>query len=202
MESDTLDFNNPSEGSHLVTARVAASATKQAVAQFTVVIRDRTAPEVEVVSETVNVAYGATFDASVGIVSAYDKVDGNLKLAPFSWCVDLSDTPVNTTKPGQYTVKVSVYDKAGNHTDVSYRVVVAAAYASNDAVKDLGDLLEEVGILVEEAKEAINGVISQVTAVNSKLDSQKGGCAKSSGALAVSMLSAASLLVVVLRKKH
>ncbi len=202
MESDTLDFNNPTEGSHLVTARVAASATKQAVAQFTVVIRDRTAPEVEVVSETVNIAYGSTFDASVGIVSAYDKVDGNLKLAPFSWCVDLSDTPVNTTKPGQYTVKVSVYDKAGNHTDVSYKVVVAAAYASNDAVKDLGDLLEEVGILVEEAKEAINGVINQVTAVNTKLDSQKGGCAKSSGALAVSILSAASLLVVVLRKKH
>ena len=201
IESDTLDFNNPTEGSHLVTARVAASATKQAVAQFTVVIRDRTAPEVEVVSETLNVAYGSTFDLSAGIVSAYDNVDGNLKLAPFNWCVDLSDTPVNTTKPGQYTVKVGVYDKAGNSKNVSYRVVVSAAYATKDEVKEIGDIAEENGILIAEVQEAINGIIAQVTSVVEKLN-EEGGCAKSSGALAVSMLSAASLLVLVLRKKH
>lgn len=201
LESDTLDFNNPTEGTHLVTARVAASATKQAVAQFEVVIRDRTAPEVEVVSETVNVAYGSSFDPSIGIVSAFDNVDGNLKLAPFSWCVDLSDTPVNTTKPGQYTVKVGVYDKAGNSKNVSYRVVVAAAYASQEEVKELGDIAEENGILIAEVQEAINGIIAQITSITEKLN-EEGGCGKSSGALAVSMLSAASLLVLVLRKKH
>ena len=74
-------------------------------------------------------------------------------------------------------------------------------YATKDEVKEIGDIAEENGILIAEVQEAINGIIAQVTSVVEKLN-EEGGCAKSSGALAVSMLSAASLLVLVLRKKH
>ena len=200
LESDTLDFNNPTEGTHRITARVANSATKQAVAQFTVTIKDNTAPVAEVTSETLNIAYGSTFDPAMGVVAASDNVDGNLKLADFSWCVDLSDTPVNTTKPGTYTVKVGIYDKAGNSRTYSYKVTVAAAYASAEDLKDVEDIAEENGIIIAEVQEALNGLLAQVQGITAKLN--ESGCGKSSGALAVSVLSAASLLVLVLRKKH
>lgn len=198
IESDTLDFNNPTSGTHRVTARVANSATKQAVLQFTITIKDLTAPVAEVVSDTLYVEYGSIFDPAVGVVAASDDVDGNLKLAPFSWCVDLSKTPVNTTKPGNYTVEVGIYDKAGNNRSYSYKVVVTAAPASAEDLGELEDIAEENGILISELQEALNGLIQQVT----DLASSKGGCGKSTGALAVSLLSAASLLVLVLRKKH
>ena len=200
LESDTLDFNAPTEGTHRITARVANSATKQAVAQFNVTIKDNTAPVAEVTSETLNIAYGSTFDPAMGVVAASDNVDGNLKLASFSWCVDLSATPVNTTKPGQYTVSVGIYDKAGNSRTYSYKVVVTPAYASAEDIKDVEDIAEENGILIAEIQEALNGLLAQVTDITAKLN--ESGCGKSSGALAVSLLSAASLLVLVLRKKH
>ncbi len=200
LESDTLDFNKPTEGTHRITARVANSATKQAVVQFTVTIKDNTAPVAEVTSETLNIAYGSTFDPAMGVVAASDNVDGNLKLASFSWCVDLSATPVNTTKPGQYTVSVGIYDKAGNSRTYSYKVVVTPAYASAEDIKDVEDIAEENGILIAEIQEALNGLLAQVTDITAKLN--ESGCGKSSGALAVSLLSAASLLVLVLRKKH
>lgn len=221
LESDTLDFNNPVEGTHKVTARVANSATKQAVAQFEVVIRDRTAPEVEAVTETVVVPYASTFDLTVGIISAYDNVDGNLKQAAFNWAVDLSATPVNTNKPGNYTVTVGVYDKAGNSKNVTYKVTVAAAYAKQEDVKDLEDAVEENGISISETQEnltalqaVVAGIQESVSALQGSVASllakveqvlgavTEGGCGSSAGALAVSMLSAASLLVLVLRKKH
>ena len=200
LESDTLDFNAPTEGTHRITARVANSATKQAVAQFNVTIKDNTAPVAEVTSEALNIAYGSTFDPAMGVIAASDNVDGNLKLASFSWCVDLSATPVNTTKPGQYTVTVGIYDKAGNSRTYNYKVVVAEAYASQEDVKDVEDIVEENGILIAEIQEALNGLLAQVTDITTKLS--ESGCGKSSGALAVSLLSAASLLVLVLRKKH
>lgn len=214
LESDTLDFNNPKEGTHKVTARVANSATKQAVAQFEVVIKDRTAPEVEVVSETIVVPYASTFDLTAGIISAYDNVDGNLKQAAFMWAVDISATPVNTNKPGNYTVTVGVYDKAGNHKDVSYKVVVSPAYAKAEDLKDLEDMVEENGISISESQESLAALQAVVAEIQSSVSSvlakveevfakvSEGGCGSSAGALAVSMLSAASLLVLVLRKKH
>lgn len=199
LDSETLDFSKPTEGRHSVVAKVVAqSATtyKEELVRFTVVIRDRTNPVVTTVNGTLNVAYGSVFDPQMGIVAASDNVDGNLKLAAHTWCIDLSETPVNTLKPGTYTVKLGIYDGAGNATNVSYVVKVAEAYANEDGIKDLSGLVEDNAILLEELQEVINGILAKVDKLSQK------GCGKSSAALAVQILSASSLLVLVLRKKH
>lgn len=193
LDSETLDFENPTEGTHNVVAKVVAQSAntyKEAVERFEVVIRDKTAPVVSVVSGTLNVAYGSVFDPQCGVLAASDNVDGNLKLAAHTWCVDISSVPVNTTKPGSYTVKLAVYDASGNHTDVEYKVKVADAYASADKVDNVASLVEELQETIDEVLEQVNSILASK------------GCGKSSAALAVQILSAASLLVLVLRKKH
>ena len=200
LDSETLDFDNPTEGKHSVVARVVAQSAntyKEALERFTVVIRDRTNPVVTVASETINVAYGSTFDPQIGILAASDNVDGNLKLAAHTWCVDLSETSVNTTKPGTYTVVLGIYDSAGNNKQVSYKVKVAEAYANAEQVGEVADIAEENGYLLAELQEALNGLLAKVNELSTKK-----GCGKSSAALAVQILSASSLLVLVLRKKH
>lgn len=200
LDSETLDFNNPTEGTHKVVAKVVAQSAntyKEDLVRFTVTIRDRTEPVVSVVSGTINVAYGATFDVKAGILAASDNVDGNLMLAAHTWCADISATPVNTSKPGTYTVTLAIYDSAGNNKEVSYKVKVAEAYPTAKELGEVADIAEENGLLIAELQEALDGILAKVNELGAKK-----GCGKSSAALAIQILSASSLLVLVLRKKH
>lgn len=200
MTSDTLDFDKPTEGTHRITATVYGASGKLDVVQFTVTIRDRTAPIAAATVETVNVQYGSHFDPKVGIVTAQDNVDGNLFNATHDWCIDMSSTPVDTTKPGKYTVVVQVYDKAGNSTKVSYNVFVGEAPLTADDIKDIEDDLADVVDQVEDVTDQLGGLDSIMEKLEA-LSSSK-GCGKSSAAFVVQLLSVTSLLVLVLRKRH
>lgn len=199
LDSETLDFDNPTEGTHSVVAKVVAQSAntyKEALERFTVVVRDRTAPVVSV-NGTVNIAYGATFDPKCGILAAQDNVDGNLMLASHTWCADISSTPVNTAKPGTYTVTLAIFDSSGNSRQVSYKVKVAEAYSNAEQLGEVADIAEENGLLIAELQEALDNLLAKVEELGAKK-----GCLKSSSALAIQILSASSLLVLVLRKKH
>ena len=199
LDSETLDFDKPTEGTHSVVARVVAQSSttyKEALERFTVTIKDRTAPVVSVTGR-LNVAYGSTFDPQIGVLAASDNVDGNLKLAAHTWCADISSTPVNTTKPGDYTVTLAIYDSAGNSKEVSYKVTVVGAYSDADQADEIADMVEENGLLISELQEALDGLLAKVNELGAKK-----GCGKSSAALAIQIFSASSLLVLVLRKKH
>lgn len=148
--SATLNFANPTEGTHKVTATVVNNAKHYAETTFTVEIADVTAPYVEFYTELV-LPYGTTWDPKLAVKAAVDNVDGNLFNSTITWCVDESSTKVKTTKPGKYNVKVSVYDAAGNVTEMpkAIQVVVLEQNATTANVKEITDLLETIQALVK-----------------------------------------------------
>lgn len=206
FESDTLDFDNPVSGTHRVTAKVVWNG-KEVVKQFNVVVEDIQAPIVDFVDSLV-LEYGATWTPQLAVKSAVDNVDGNLFYSKLEWCVDQSSgNKVNTTKPGEYKVKVGVYDAIGNSvTSKNITVTVLPKAASVDDLKGLEDSIAEVGSNVEliqssvdelpsidEIKEAVGEAGGEAVAA---------GCNSSSATGFIQLLAAGSLLVFLLRKKH
>ena len=200
--SETLDFDNPTEGAHEVVARV-YNQTKYAEKKFTVYIEDITAPRVLTV-DVITVGVGEYFDVLSGIVYAYDAVDGNLLDGndDRTWYADNSVKKVDTSKEGKFTVALEVWDKASNTTEVSYVVNVVAP----EVYEDLSDEIASNKQAIEEAQ---NLFMEQFEELNEKIDSLNdyleeqfsSGCG-SKNAIMVQFLAAASLLVVFLRKKH
>lgn len=200
--SETLDFDNPTEGAHKVTARV-YNQTKYAEKTFTVYVEDITAPRVLTV-DVITVAVGGYFDVLSGIIYAYDAVDGNLLDGndDRTWYADNSVKPVDTSKEGKYNVSLEIWDKASNTAEVSYVVNVVAP----EAYEDLSDEIASNKQAIEEAQ---NLFMEQFEELNEKIDSLNdyleeqfsSGCGSKS-AVMVQFLAAASLLVVFLRKRH
>lgn len=188
--SETLDFENPTEGTHVVTAKV-YNQTKWAEKKFEVVIEDVTAPIVETVG-TITVGLGEYVDVLAGITYAYDNVDGNLlDMNNKNW-FELVSAPADVTTEGTYEVVVEIWDEATNAVEVSYDVKVV----SNEANKDLAD-----GIAANQ--QAIGNIEVLISELSEKIDalSESKKCG-SKNAIMVQFLAAASLLVVFLRKKH
>jgi hypothetical protein len=200
--SETLDFDNPTEGAHEVVARV-YNQTKYAEKKFTVYIEDITAPRVLTV-DVITVGVGEYFDVLSGVVYAYDAVDGNLLDGndDRTWYADNSVKKVDTSKEGKFTVALEVWDKASNTTEVSYVVNVVAP----EVYEDLSDEIASNKQAIEEAQ---NLFMEQFEELNEKIDSLNdyleeqfsSGCGSKS-AIMVQFLAAASLLVVFLRKRH
>lgn len=164
--SETLDFNNPTEGNHVVTATVYNDAKHFATKKFTVKIADVTAPYVEFYSALV-LPYGTTWDPKLAVKVASDNVDGNLLNATFTWCVDESSSKVNTTKAGKYKVNVTVYDSVGNYTEMTKSINVevlpqGASQSSVDAQTSTLDainaMLSETSLNVADVLEVVNGL--------------------------------------------
>ncbi len=168
--SATLDFANPTEGVHKVTAKVVNNAKHYAETTFTVEIADVTAPYVEFYTELV-LPYGTTWDPKLAVKAAVDNVDGNLFNSTITWCVDESSTKVKTTKPGKYNVKVSVYDAAGNVTEMpkAIQVTVLEQNATTADVKEINDLLETIQALVKANHDEVLDELGQLDQ-SAKLD--------------------------------
>lgn len=206
FDSPTLDFDNPVSGTHRVTAKVVWNG-KEVIKQFNVVVEDIQAPIVDFVDSLV-LEYGATWTPQLAVKSAVDNVDGNLFYSKLEWCVDQSSgNKVNTTKPGEYKVRVGVYDAIGNSvTSKNITVTVLPKAASVDDLKGLEDSIAEVSSNVEliqnsvdelpsidEIKEAVGEAGGEAVAA---------GCNSSSATGFIQLLAAGSLLVFLLRKKH
>ena len=216
FESATLDFDNPTEGEHKVTASVYNDAKHYAELTFTVYIADVTAPQVDFYSDLV-LPYGTTWDAKLAVKSAYDTVDGNLQQASFVWCIE--DKAVKTTKPGTSKVKIEVYDKSGNCT--ASKSISVTVLDKNITVEDLQEALAETGIASklenvelsllditdainnlpqDEDIDAILAAIANIETSGSKVEAA--ACATSSLSSVFQFLAAGGLLVFLLRKKH
>lgn len=216
FESATLDFANPTEGEHKVTASVYNDVRHYAELTFTVYIADVTAPQVDFYSDLV-LPYGTTWDAKLAVKSAYDTVDGNLQQASFVWCIE--DKAVKTTKPGTQKVKIEVYDKSGNCT--ASKSISVTVLDKNITVEDLQEALAETGIASklenvelsllditdainnlpqDEDIDAILAAIAGIETSGSKVEAA--ACATSSLSSVFQFLAAGGLLVFLLRKKH
>lgn len=188
--SETLDFDNPTEGNHVVTAKV-YNQTKWVEKTFVVAIEDITAPRVSTVG-SITIGVGEHFDLLCGVIYAYDNVDGNLLDMNRSFWFDLASKPVDIQTPGSYEVVLEIWDEAGNTTEASYDVVVV----SNEVNQELAD-----GIAANQ--QAIGNIEVLISELSEKVDalSESKKCG-SKNAIMVQFLAAASLLVVFLRKKH
>lgn len=195
----SFSFDAPTEGRHLINATI-TNGNKSTTKTFELVVEDITKPRV--FTRDVTLQYGSDFYASAGITFAEDNVDGNLlKDGQKDWFVDMSKNKVKTTKPGKYTVSLRVYDKSGNYTEVSYNAVVLEATNLddvNDNIEGVLGKLDEQQSAIDELKEALGAVETKVDAVKDSAASQCGS--KSAGLVA--FLTASSLLVVFLRRKH
>lgn len=199
--SETLDFDNPTEGEHTVTAKV-YNQTKWVEKEFVVSIEDMTAPRVNTV-DVITIGVGEAFNVVDGITYAYDAVDGNLlNRNNQKWYADASVKPVDVTKAGKYNVTVEVWDKANNSVEVSYvvNVVEPAIYKDlEDAIASNKQAIDEVQSLVIEQFEELN---EKIDSLNDYVEEQFSSGCGSKSAIMVQFLAAASLLVVFLRKKH
>lgn len=216
FESETLDFDLPTEGTHRVVATISVDAKHVTKKPFDVVIEDVSAPYVDFYS-SLTLEYGATWNPADLVKTAVDNVDGNLKNASFEWCVDVSSSTVKTNRPGTYNVKVAVYDLTGNSVESqTIKVTVLPQGLTADDLKDLEDALGSLGSKVDgivlgqdelaEAVEAlpnveaINGIKAAVDTINGNTTPSEGGCG--SNTYFIQLLTAGSLLVFLLRKKH
>ena len=116
---------------------------------------DRTAPVIKFSEQRVKVLTGSTFLAGDNVESVVDDTDGVLNefakkpQAEVGYYICVSK-PVDTSKPGEYTVTYTAYDAAGNYSEKSYTVVVA------DEFYDAGYITSLKGITQSE-KERIKG---------------------------------------------
>lgn len=211
FESATLDFKNPVEGTHHVKATVSTDAKHVAVKEFDVKIEDVTAPYAEFHNSLV-LEYGALWTPELAVKTASDNVDGNLLNASFAWCIDMSDANIKTTKAGQYTAKVAVYDATGNYVEsgkISVTVLPQSLNASNledieASLEGLTAKAEELGISAEELAAAV-AQLPKIEAIHTTVDEvvnpEKEGCG-SSNTYFIQLLAAGTLLAFLLRKKH
>lgn len=168
IEFDTeLDFANPKEGNWPVVATIYNNAgTKKAVAEFVIRITDITAPNA--VTRKVYVQQGADFDVRSGIVLAVDNVDGDLSKQAYTWWQEDSK-PVDTTKvkgeSANYTIKVTIFDKAGNERQVSYTLVVVADKFSDDT----NEKIEEINTNISDLVASIDDIISTQAELGDKV---------------------------------
>lgn len=160
IEFDTeFDFNNPKEGIWPVVATIYNNAgTKKAVAKFNIEVRDITAPNAVV--RKVVIQEGQDFDCRAGIVLVVDNVDGDLSKQSYAWWEETSK-PIDTTKAlngknATYTVKVNIYDKAGNSRAVSYTLVIVADQYTAAVGKDIEDLTEGVADLTDSLQDILD----------------------------------------------
>ena len=203
-ESDTLDFDNPTEGEHKVTATVySASGAKFVTKSFVVSIEDMTAPRV--FTRDLVLAYGSYYTPTLGVTFAYDAVDGNLMNNDFrGWWTDASSTIVNVQKPGSYTQVLEISDRSGNITKVSYKVTILEAPTSAALSGDVSDVADQVAALqqsLKDVKSLVEDVQSQVAELKAASAQPAKKCGSKS-ALLLEFLAAASLLGVFLKKRH
>lgn len=202
--SETLDFENPTEGEHEVVARVySASGAKYAEKKFTVSIEDMTAPRVD--GQDLVLAYGSYFTPSMVVTFAYDAVDGNLMNNDFKgWITVVSKTAVNTSKPGKYTVELEISDRSGNATKLSKQVVVLEPTSLKELSEKADQLLGLAATKSEldDLSDKVDGLAAQITAIQDTLAAQAAKKCGSKATVLVEFLAATSLLGLVLRKRH
>jgi hypothetical protein len=117
-------------------------------------IVDTIAPAIA--SRDVTLNYGEDFHFLDGVYFAYDNVNGNMfDYEKFLFTEEQNE--VNTLKPGEYTVKVSVMDASGNSAETEYVVYVNEKEVDLDPVLDA---IEDLNSAIKDTEEAIKDSVT------------------------------------------
>ena len=114
-------------------------ATKDYKKTFTVTNTDEVAPVIKFNKDTVEITAGDTYDPSTNIKSVKDDFDGNITKADKKpdeagsayYLIDFSK--LDTSKAGEYKVKVTAADKAGNESSKEFTVKVKEKKEENSS---------------------------------------------------------------------
>lgn len=221
-----LDFDNPTQGNHKVTATIKNNAgTKQASVSFVITVVDIEAPLV--LTRTVTIQQGQDFDPRDGITLANDNVDGNLFDAKYEWWYQTSPAkPVDTNNLNgtdrKINIEVEVSDRAGNIKKASYQLVIIANKTAADSISQLDgkvndlqdsvdqilDAVDELNTKMDASDEVLNAVKANVDKVNNDLTTVKAnveakGCKnKNSAVIVIGLSSLIAVAAVLLKKRH
>ena len=136
VSKDTIDTSK--EGGYVITYTIETidslgnKATKDYKKTFTVTNTDEVAPVIKLNKDTVEITEGDAYDPSENIKSVKDDFDGNITKADKKpdeagaayYLIDSSK--LDTSKAGEYKVKVTAADKAGNEAAKEFTVKVKA----------------------------------------------------------------------------
>lgn len=136
VSKDTIDTSK--EGGYVITYTIETidslgnKATKDYKKTFTVTNTDEVAPVIKLNKDTVEITEGDAYDPSGNIKSVKDDFDGNITKADKKpdeagsayYLIDSSK--LDTSKAGEYKVKVTAADKAGNEATKEFTVKVKA----------------------------------------------------------------------------
>lgn len=136
VSKDTIDTSK--EGGYIITYTIETidslgnKATKDYKKTFTVTNTDEVAPVIKLNKDTVEITEGDAYDPSGNIKSVKDDFDGNITKADKKpdeagtayYLIDSSK--LDTSKAGEYKVKVTAADKAGNEATKEFTVKAKA----------------------------------------------------------------------------
>lgn len=143
VSRDTIDTSK--EGGYIITYTIETidslgnKATKDYKKTFTVTNTDEVAPVIKLNKDTVEITEGDAYDPSENIKSVKDDFDGNITKADKKpdeagaayYLIDSSK--LDTSKAGEYKVKVTAADKAGNEATKEFTVKVKAKKEDNSS---------------------------------------------------------------------
>ena len=143
VSKDTIDTSK--EGGYKITYTIETidslgnKATKDYKKTFTVTNTDEVAPVIKLNKDTVEITEGDAYDPSENIKSVKDDFDGNITKADKKpdeagiayYLIDSSK--LDTSKAGEYKVKVTAADKAGNEATKEFTVKVKAKKEDNSS---------------------------------------------------------------------
>lgn len=143
VSKDTIDTSK--EGGYIITYTIETidslgnKATKDYKKTFTVTNTDEVAPVIKLNKDTVEITEGDAYDPSGNIKSVKDDFDGNITKADKKpdeagtayYLIDSSK--LDTSKAGEYKVKVTAADKAGNEATKEFTVKVKAKKEDNSS---------------------------------------------------------------------
>lgn len=143
VSKDTIDTSK--EGGYIITYTIETidslgnKATKDYKKTFTVTNTDEVAPVIKLNKDTVEITEGDAYDPSENIKSVKDDFDGNITKADKKpdeagaayYLIDFSK--LDTSKAGEYKVKVTAADKAGNEATKEFTVKVKAKKEDNSS---------------------------------------------------------------------
>lgn len=143
VNKDTIDTSK--EGGYIITYTIETidslgnKATKDYKKTFTVTNTDEVAPVIKLNKDTVEITEGDAYDPSENIKSVKDDFDGNITKADKKpdeagtayYLIDFSK--LDTSKAGEYKVKVTAADKAGNEATKEFTVKVKAKKEDNSS---------------------------------------------------------------------
>lgn len=98
-------------------------------------VKDTNAPEITFKSESVEITLGDSFDASANLESVKDPIDGDIAQTSDSTITKngyfFGGDPISS-EVGEYTITVTAFDKNGNKSEKSYKLIIKEKQTESD----------------------------------------------------------------------